>query len=67
VRFSVSLPTRAIDAIAWGLSPADARLDLATPVDLAFRLERDEYRGASSLQLRVHSVRACHASGAAAR
>jgi len=58
VRLSIQLPTRAVDAIAWGLPTAHARLDLATPVDIAFRLERDDYRGANTLQLRVQSVRA---------
>ncbi len=57
VRLSVDLPTRTVDAIAWGLPPDQTRLDVATPVDLAFRLERDDYRGASTLQLRVQSVR----------
>src|SRR5690606_12324056 len=59
LRFAVSLPTRSLDAIAWGLPVDRAQLNPATPVDVAFRLERDDYRGASTLQLRVQAVRAC--------
>ncbi len=62
VRFQVDLPTRTMDAIAWGLPSGSARLDLASAVDLAFRLERDDYRGASTLQLRVQAVRAAGAT-----
>jgi len=58
LRLSIQLPTRAIDAIAWGLPAEQVRLDVAMPVDIAFRLERDDYRGANTLQLRVQSVRA---------
>ncbi len=61
LRFSVGLPTRAMDAIAWGLPSGGARLDLVSAVDLAFRLERDDYRGASTLQLRVQAVRSATA------
>lgn len=58
LRFAVSLPTRSLDAIAWGLPVDRSQLNLATSLDVAFRLERDDYRGASTLQLRVQAVRA---------
>lgn len=58
VRLSIQLPTRAVDGIAWGLPTTRTPLDVATPLDIAFRLERDDYRGANTLQLRVQSVRA---------
>ncbi len=58
LRFAVSLPTRSLDAIAWGLPVDRTQLNLATQLDVAFRLERDDYRGASTLQLRVQAVRA---------
>jgi len=62
LRLSIQLPTRSVDAIAWGLPADHARLDVATPVDIAFRLERDDYRGANTLLLRVQSVRAASAT-----
>jgi single-stranded-DNA-specific exonuclease len=42
---------RAVDAIAFGW--ADRAHGLAGEVDVAFRLERNEFRGVSSLQARV--------------
>jgi single-stranded-DNA-specific exonuclease len=57
LRFSVALPSGAIDAITWGATSDAPTLSPATPVQLAFRLERDEYRGANTLQLRVQDVR----------
>jgi single-stranded-DNA-specific exonuclease len=57
LRLSVDLPTRTVDAIAWGPIGQGAPLSVATPVDLAFRLERDDYRGADRLQLRVIDAR----------
>jgi single-stranded-DNA-specific exonuclease len=55
LRFSVALPARAIDAIQWGGQPEP--VDWDAPLDLAVRLERDDYRGADRLQLRVQAVR----------
>jgi single-stranded-DNA-specific exonuclease len=55
-----------LDAIGWGLAPRAAALDPARPVDIAFRLERDEYRGESRLQARlVDIVPAGNAAGSA--
>lgn len=57
LRMSFTLPTGTIDGIAWGLPLGDVSLAPSTAVDVAFRLERDDYRGGSALQLRVQSVR----------
>lgn len=57
LRLSLDLPAGSVDAIAWGPIGDGSRLDVGQPLDLAFRLERDDYRGASRLQLRVHDVR----------
>lgn len=61
-RFSFSLPTSEIGGIAWGLPADAARLAVDQPLDIAFRLERDEYRGGSELQLRVQALRQTHGS-----
>ncbi|HMS02392.1 MAG TPA: single-stranded-DNA-specific exonuclease RecJ [Gemmatimonadaceae bacterium] len=55
LRFSVALPQGAVDAIQWGA--AGPSFGAGASIDVAFRLERDEYRGADRLQLRVQDVR----------
>lgn len=57
VRTSVSTPTGAISAIGWRLGDRAKLLDPAVPVDLAFRLDRDDYKGADTLQLQLLDVR----------
>jgi single-stranded-DNA-specific exonuclease len=57
VRTAVSAEQGAIAAIAWRLGDRTKLLDPAHAVDLAFKLERDEYRGANRLQLNIVDVR----------
>ncbi len=57
LRMSFVLPTGTVDGIAWGLPAEHAQLVPASSLDVAFRLERDDYRGGSALQLRVQAVR----------
>lgn len=57
LKFSIDAARGALEAIAWGMAPRAASFDVARAFDLAFRLERDEYRGVSRLQLRVADVR----------
>ncbi len=47
-----------IDALGWSLGPRISEIDVTRPLDLAFRLERDEYQGASRLQLRLVDFKA---------
>ena len=49
--------TGSLDAIGWGLAERAAEFQPGTKVDIAFRLERDEYRGESYLQARIADVR----------
>ncbi|MCC7053655.1 MAG: single-stranded-DNA-specific exonuclease RecJ [Gemmatimonadaceae bacterium] len=42
-----------VAVIGWRLGDRAKLLDPATPVHLAFRIERDEYRGADRLQLNI--------------
>jgi len=57
VRFAVRTPDGGeVGAIAWGMAERLAWLDAAAPVDVAFRLERDTFRGADALLLRVADV-----------
>ena len=51
--------TGSLDAIGWGLAPRAAEFQPGTKVDIAFRLERDEYRGETYLQARIADVVVC--------
>jgi single-stranded-DNA-specific exonuclease len=42
-----------LDALGWGMAPQLVELHGTPVLDLAFRLERDEYQGASRLQARI--------------
>ena len=57
VRTAVSCDRGAITAIGWRLGDRARLLDPAQPVDLAFRLDRDDYRGADRLQINLIDVR----------
>lgn len=50
--------TGSLDAIGWGLANRVAEFQPGTKVDVAFRLERDDYRGESYLQARIADIRA---------
>jgi len=45
-----------LEALGWGMADRAPTLDPSRAVDVAFRLERDEYRGASRLQLKLADV-----------
>jgi single-stranded-DNA-specific exonuclease len=45
-----------LEAIGWGMADRIGEFDVAKPVDVAFRLERDEYRGMSRLQARIADI-----------
>jgi single-stranded-DNA-specific exonuclease len=47
-----------LDAIGWTLGPRIGEIDVARPLDIAYRLERDEYQGVSRLQARLADFRA---------
>ena len=46
-----------LTALAWGMAPRARELTMDRHYDIAFRLERDEYRGASTLQARLADFR----------
>jgi single-stranded-DNA-specific exonuclease len=47
-----------ITAVAWRMAPRRAELTEGVAYDIAFKLERDEYRGVPSLQARLIDFRA---------
>lgn len=57
LKLAIEAPCGTIEAIGWGLASRAATFERAAAFDLAFKLERDEYRGVSRLQLRVADVR----------
>jgi single-stranded-DNA-specific exonuclease len=46
-----------LDAIGWTLGPRIGEIDVARPLDIAYRFERDEYQGVSRLQARLADFR----------
>jgi single-stranded-DNA-specific exonuclease len=42
-----------LEAIGWSLGARIRELDMARPLDIVFRLERDEYQGVSRLQAKL--------------
>jgi len=57
LRLSLAVGSGAVEAIGWGLAPRSAGLDVSRPVDVVYRVERDEYRGVSRLQLKLADFR----------
>ena len=51
--------TGVLDALGWRLAPRAAEFQPGTKVDIAFRLERDDYRGESYLQARIADISVC--------
>jgi single-stranded-DNA-specific exonuclease len=47
-----------LDAIGWSLGPRIGEIDVNRPLDIAFRLERDEYQGVERLQAKLSDFRA---------
>jgi single-stranded-DNA-specific exonuclease len=45
-----------LDAIGWGMGPLAPCIHAGAPLDVAFRLERDEYQGVSRVQARIADI-----------
>jgi single-stranded-DNA-specific exonuclease len=57
MKLSLRVDTGTVDAIGWGMGSLCDSLHQSRPVDVAFRLEREEFRGVSKLQLRLADLR----------
>jgi single-stranded-DNA-specific exonuclease len=53
--------TGSLDALGWGLAERAAEFQPGVKVDVAFRLDRDDYRGESYLQARIADIRVSEA------
>ncbi len=51
VKFTVEAPLGAMETVGWGLSDRSGELRAGATLDLAYKLERNEFRGRSTLQL----------------
>lgn len=56
LKLRLSTGSGVLDAIGWGMAHRVGEFDPAATVDVAFRLERDEYRGESRLQARIADI-----------
>jgi single-stranded-DNA-specific exonuclease len=45
-----------LEAIGWGMASLASELDVSTPIDIAYRLERDDWNGAPRLQAKLAAV-----------
>lgn len=57
VKLALKADSGTLDAIGWGMGSHYANLHVSRPVDVAFRLEREEFRGVSRLQLKLADLR----------
>jgi single-stranded-DNA-specific exonuclease len=48
---------RELVALGWGMAPRARELDVGMSIDVAYRLERDEYQGISRVQARLADFR----------
>ena len=61
LKLALDTGTGSLEALGWGLADRAAEFQSGTKVDVAFRLERDNYRGESYLQARIADVRVSEA------
>ncbi|MFL5603986.1 MAG: single-stranded-DNA-specific exonuclease RecJ [Gemmatimonadaceae bacterium] len=59
LRLVLDTGSGSLDAIGWGLAARALEFQPGTKVDIAFRLERDDYRGESYLQARIADIVVC--------
>jgi single-stranded-DNA-specific exonuclease len=56
LKLRLSAGSGELEAIGWGFADRLAEFDPSVPVDIAFRLERDDYWGESRLQARIADI-----------
>jgi single-stranded-DNA-specific exonuclease len=58
LKLRIDMPTGdPLDAIGWSMGHRIGELDIQRPVDILYRLERDEYQGVSRLQAKLSDLR----------
>jgi single-stranded-DNA-specific exonuclease len=56
LKLRLATPEGELDAIGWGMSDLADSLRAGRPLDIAFRLERDEYKGENRLQAKLADI-----------
>jgi single-stranded-DNA-specific exonuclease len=59
LKLALDTGTGSLEAVAWGLASRAQEFQPGTKVDVAFRLERDDYRGETYLQARIADILVC--------
>ena len=57
LKLRLQTDTGELEAIGWGMASLASELDVATPFDIAYRLELDDWNGAQRLQAKLAAVR----------
>ena len=57
LKLQLATPSGALDAIGWGMGHRARGLDAGSVVDVAYRLERDEWNGEPRLQAKIADLR----------
>ena len=57
LKLALDTGTGSLEAVGWGLASRVQEFQPGTKVDVAFRLERDDYRGETYLQARIADIR----------
>jgi single-stranded-DNA-specific exonuclease len=58
LKVSLQANGREMTALGWGMAPRARELEVGSTIDIAYRLERDEYKGESRIQARLADFRA---------
>ncbi|MEP6732160.1 MAG: single-stranded-DNA-specific exonuclease RecJ, partial [bacterium] len=58
LKLRINTPAGPLEAIGWSLGARVGELDVTRPIDIAYRLEMDEYQGISRLQAKLADFRA---------
>jgi single-stranded-DNA-specific exonuclease len=63
LKLALDTGTGSLEALGWGMASRVTEFEAGNKIDVAFRLERDEYRGESYLQARIADARATDSVG----
>jgi single-stranded-DNA-specific exonuclease len=56
LKLRLQTDTGELEAIGWGMASLASELDVSTPFDIAYRLERDDWNGVPRLQAKLAAV-----------
>ncbi len=57
IKFMIDRPNGPIEAVGWGMASRASEIQPGVVVDIAFRIERDEFRGETRVQARIADIR----------